>query len=192
MTACNIFDSSSFSFEIIDGAQVTEIIDTQNTHGFKGWQQATSRSLSTYWLPLIVWTSNFICFVQIVKALNIASTPSRVRERFCFSMKFDYLELIITILWLSSYFAMKLEQLIIQYLSVSRVEMQKYLNCRPKFLSIRHLCVTLSVTLFLLLLFHYGGCTQVYLSIYVNFEIIKNDLKNFFISDTDKQFTYTT
>ena len=36
MTACNIFDSSSFSFEIVDGTQVSEIIDTQNTHGFKG------------------------------------------------------------------------------------------------------------------------------------------------------------
>ena len=79
---------------------------------------------------------------------------------------------------------------IIQYLSVSRVEMQKYLNCRPKFLSIRHLCVTLSVTLFLLLLFHYGGCTQVYLSIYVNFEIIKNDFKNF-LSRTLISSSYT-
>ena len=79
---------------------------------------------------------------------------------------------------------------IIQYLSVSRVEMQKYLNCRPKFLSIRHLCVTLSVPLFLLLLFHYGGSTEVYLSIYVNFEMMENDFKNF-LSRTLISSSYT-
>ena len=51
--------SRYFSFEIVDGADVTEIIDTKSTHAVKGWQQPTSRSVSTYWSQLQI--SSILC-----------------------------------------------------------------------------------------------------------------------------------